>query len=46
MILFFANQMDNRDSCYMNGKHVVLLILKNESEVKVSQEVLRFACYC
>ena len=45
MISFFANQIDKRDSCYTNVKYVVLLMLRNESEVKVRQEVLRFACY-
>ena len=30
----------------MNDRHVVLLMLSNESEVKVRKEVLKFACYC
>ena len=41
---FFANQMDKRDSCYMNVNYVVLLTLRNESKVKVTLEVLKFAC--
>ena len=43
---FFANQLDKLDSFLINVKYVVLLILLNESEVKVSEEVLRFICYC
>ena len=30
----------------MNVKYVVLMMLRNESEVKVRSEMLRFACYC
>ena len=30
----------------MNVEYVVLLMLRNESEVKVRQEVLKFACDC
>ena len=35
MISFFANQMKKRDSCKMNVKYVILLMLKNEFMVKV-----------
>ena len=37
-----ANQMNKRDSCLLKVKYVVLLMLWNESKIKVRYEVIRF----